>query len=448
MRNVVIVVLDTVRKDYFDRYATRLQERADVSFERAYAPSTWSIPSHASMFAGTTPHRHGVHSYNPDYATLGGTFLDDLDHTTIGVSGNGAVSEVFGFDTLFDEFVSFAANDERSPDALSFKQVQEYDGPTRYREYLSQAASEGVFVESLRNGLYIKANDFLRNKPLPQIGDSGADAIIEKSCALTRGQEPFVLFTNFIDAHGPMANCRALDSDVPYEWHSRQIDTERIREGDPSDFESYLENYRDLYRANVEYLDRKVSAWIDRLQAQTERETVFVITADHGEELGHSGERDLGHMDVSNALLHVPLLVTGVDESDTESAPVSLLDLGAIVTALATGGSVPDVSRDRVPAERLGMLFYSDEDPYWTRAVRTVIEDEHRYEWDQTGKSVRIQIDKSSDESSEEVEIPASITELFDEPLADTLADARGDRSGPDIDSGTEEQLETLGYFV
>jgi hypothetical protein len=153
-------------------------------------------------------------------------------------------------------------------------------------------------------------------------------------------------------------------------------------------------------------------------------------------------------MDVSNALLHVPLLVTGVDESDTESAPVSLLDLGAIVTALATGGSVPDVSRDRVPAERLGMLFYSDEDPYWTRAVRTVIEDEHRYEWDQTGKSVRIQIDKSSDESSEEVEIPASITELFDEPLADTLADARGDRSGPDIDSGTEEQLETLGYFV
>jgi len=55
MRNVVVICLDTVRKDYFDRYAPRLQDRADVIYDQCRAVSSWSVPSHASMFDRGAP---------------------------------------------------------------------------------------------------------------------------------------------------------------------------------------------------------------------------------------------------------------------------------------------------------------------------------------------------------------------------------------------------------
>lgn len=80
-RNVVLIVLDTVRKDFFDDYAPRLQEKADNSFDRCYAPSSWTIPSHASMLTGDLPHQHGVHTYNKGFGGIDfdSTFLSDLD---------------------------------------------------------------------------------------------------------------------------------------------------------------------------------------------------------------------------------------------------------------------------------------------------------------------------------------------------------------------------------
>ena len=65
-RNVVLVCLDTVRKDYFDEYATRLQKLCDVSFEQCRAASSCSVRSHASFMTGELPYRHGIDSYNSD----------------------------------------------------------------------------------------------------------------------------------------------------------------------------------------------------------------------------------------------------------------------------------------------------------------------------------------------------------------------------------------------
>lgn len=78
MTNTNLIIIYTVRKDYFDEHARRLRELADIEFERCSAPSSWSISSHASMFAGELPHRHGVPTYNPDNDHLDSTFLDDL----------------------------------------------------------------------------------------------------------------------------------------------------------------------------------------------------------------------------------------------------------------------------------------------------------------------------------------------------------------------------------
>ena len=444
MTNVALLVLDTVRKDYFDEHAPRLRELADVEFDRCYAPSSWSVPSHASMFNGRLPSHHGVHSYNPNYADLEVTFFDDLDHRSVGLSANGAVSESFGAETLFDTFDSFAGNDERSFDAVSFGEVADTTGLDRYRKYVSLSRERGVLTESLRNGLYIKLNERLTGTRVPKLGDFGATAVIDRALREAAG-EPFLLFANFIDAHGPMENLRVLDSDVPYAWHSRSLSAETVREAAPETIDEYLQSYRDLYAASVRYLDEQVAAFVERLQARTDDDTVVIVTADHGEELRLPGERDLGHMDFSTALLHVPFVVIGAEGPD-DAGLTSLLDVGEVVRGIVEDGRVPEISRERVSAERPGMLFFDGEDEYWTRGVRTVYEGDVRYEWDTEGRTLRYEVETSRDGDAETVAIPDPVRDEFTVSLK-SVARPTTD-SDPDVDGETMRQLEDLGYKV
>lgn len=444
MTNVALVVLDTVRKDYFDKHARRLRSHADVEFDRCYAPSSWSVPSHASIFSGQLPSDHGVHSYNPNYADIGTPFFAELEHESIGLSANSTVSESFGLDELFDRFESFAGNDERSFDAVSFSEVADTTGIDRYRSYLGRAWKEGVFTESVLNGIYIKLNERLSGTPIPNIGDFGASAVMDRALHES-DREPFFLFANFIDAHGPMENLRCLDSDVAYSWSSRSLSDVAVRASAAEAIEQYLDNYRDLYAASVRYLDEQVASFVERLQAQTVEDTVVIVTADHGEELRLPGERDLGHMDFSTPLLHVPFVVIGADGPD-DTGLTSLLDVGDVVRGIVEDGRVPNVTRDRVPAERPGMLFFDGEDEYWTRGVRTVYEGDVRYEWDTQGRALRYDVEPSRDRDSEPVEIPEQIREEFTVDL-EAVARPTG-ATDPDVDWETIRQLEDLGYKV
>jgi len=151
-RNVVLLVLDTVRKDVFDERASRLRKRPGVSFERAYAPSSWTVPSHASMFTGKLAHEHGVHAHDIDYTKidLKDTFLDALEHQTIGVSTNSFLSPQFGFDRLFDEFTSLQGNEELLPggiDSAEFMDTTDAAGIARYLAYLKAAAAKSASCE-------------------------------------------------------------------------------------------------------------------------------------------------------------------------------------------------------------------------------------------------------------------------------------------------------------
>src|SRR6056297_3190608 len=102
--NVVLLCLDSVRKDFFDEYAPRLRERADLEFDQCRAASGWSVPSHASMMTGTLPHQHGIHVYNRDFSGLhrDETWLGELPrHRALGASANVYASDAFGFDGVF-----------------------------------------------------------------------------------------------------------------------------------------------------------------------------------------------------------------------------------------------------------------------------------------------------------------------------------------------------------
>jgi arylsulfatase A-like enzyme len=470
-RNVVLVCLDTVRKDYFDGYATRLRERADASFDECRAASGWSVPSHASMVTGELPHRHGIHVYNRDFSGLSraDTFLDDLpDHRALGTSANVYASEAFGFEGMFDEFVSVSP-DRRFPagmDVERWGQECDAEGLDRYRAFLRAALDHDHPVRSLLNGALVEVDDRLAALPIPKLLDDGATVVARQAVRQAdRAPEPFAMFVNFMDAHAPLAHVRGYDRslhDAPLSWTTGAYDTHAVNVAeDPDAFATELERTRGLYAAAVDYLDRRVCEFADRLHEVTDRETTVVVTADHGENLGFEADDGLlAHKGVlTEGLLHVPLEVLNAPDGlagtyDGDADYVSHVDLGALLVGLARG-EAPDVTRERIAAERIGSNMAGnatdEERAEWDRMIRVVYEGTTKHEWDSRGVRARHRLDRErpSWQSYLDDDVPVERLEpaLFDGPLEEYKRRAVEGEAAADVDETTAARLRDLGYL-
>ena len=71
--NVLVIVVDTLRADHLSSYGYSRPTspnidnlaRNGVLFENAIAPSSWSLPSHASLVTGRAVHEHGMGNVQP-----------------------------------------------------------------------------------------------------------------------------------------------------------------------------------------------------------------------------------------------------------------------------------------------------------------------------------------------------------------------------------------------
>jgi len=113
--NVVLLLVDTLRGDRLSCYGHRrgttphldtLAEEA-MLYTRAISPGAWTPPSHASIFTGTYPSRHGVDRSHP-YLDTSLTTLPDWLHAegyrTFGISSNYWISSATRYDRSFDVF--------------------------------------------------------------------------------------------------------------------------------------------------------------------------------------------------------------------------------------------------------------------------------------------------------------------------------------------------------
>ncbi|WP_135363168.1 sulfatase-like hydrolase/transferase [Halosimplex halophilum] len=463
-RNVVLVVLDSVRKDYFDEHAPRLADAADVSFEHCRAASNWSPSSHGAIFTGELPHVSGLHSHDPSYddIPIEDTLFDAFrDHYRFAVSSNLFVARPYGFDEYFDEFTSvsrhavFAEGEEID----SFLHDVDADGVRRYYEFLRQALGHDETVRSIANGLMLKTNDYLEGVPVPRLWDYGTRTQLSHAADLaTAGREPFFGFINLMETHNPHANnvfYRA--EDVPNDWWSDKHRTvpfnNRLLE-DPDGYDDHVQHYRDTYAASIDYVDRKLVPFVERLRRETEEETTVVVTADHGENLCYPDDDGmLGHIgNVTESLLHVPLLVFNAPESvrEPDDTYFSHLDLRTLLAGLADD-ELPTTYRDRVPAEVVGGAppDHVENYDYWDRMIRAVYDGDRKYVWDSFGERSVYRVDRDRPCRQEEVDEPfdESVEELFEVPLAEfksRFGDAQEKDWGDDI---PEDRLKRLGYL-
>ncbi|WP_435360924.1 sulfatase-like hydrolase/transferase [Haloarchaeobius sp. DFWS5] len=473
-RNVVVVCLDTVRKDFFDRYATRLRAKADVSFEQCRAASCWSVPSHASMVTGQLPSEHGATAASPRLDALAheDTLRADLpDYHFLGISSNIYAGSAYGFDHLFDEFVD-VTRDHRYTDALdvpTFTKEATEPGLSRYRDVLRACLDHDRPKESLLNAVAAQVDQLWDTGPfdVPAPFDDGAASakrvLVDR---LRERDEPVFAFVNLMEGHEPHRDSLRYQRslyDVPTGWRSDDLQTWDAVAPD-SETEREIDRYRDVYGASIEYLDRQVSDIVEKVQAVTDCETTVVVTADHGENLAfEADDGHLGHISsLTEGVLHVPLLVLNAPDGyeRVETGYVSHLELRRLVTGLAAG-ETPDVTAEQIPAEVLAITPGNDPleetDPeYWTRRIRVAYDGDTKYEWDSLGGEYRVSLDaanpnwqsredaaETSDADAER--IPTWAREQFSTPLddVDLDEDAAGD---DDVDDAVAERLRDLGY--
>jgi len=238
-----------------------------------------------------------------------------------------------------------------------------------------------------------------------------------------------------------------------------------------------FEILRALYRAEIAYLDRRIGELRDMLEAHGEWEnTVFVVTGDHGENVGDHGLMDHQYC-LYDTLLHVPLVIHGGSfvGGETVDDPVSLTDLAPTLldeTGIdapdfrehAQGRSVhPDTEaepRDRIVAEymtpqpsmdtletRVGDLPEAVRE--YGRSLRAVRTDRYKYIRGSDGSQELYDLQRDPGETENLADTRGDVVADLGATLDEWLGSfEHADRSGDvEMREETRARLEDLGYL-
>lgn len=252
--NVLFVVFDTLRADHTQPYGyprettpflSELAARGTL-VEDVVATYPTTLSSHWSMFTGLFPARHGVYpGFGPSRAPAKplAEYFQESGYRTAAFTEGGFVHSLFGFSRGFDHYD---------------------DGPTKDIHDLSGSAAR----------TFTKALDWL----------TGAS------------EEPYFLFLHTYEVHTPY---QALDrfrdlfvDEYDGRWSESfpSLANFIVNNGTTELTPAEKQHIVDLYDAGIRQLDELFSRLWKRLEARgLLRDTIVVITSDHGEDLFEHG---------------------------------------------------------------------------------------------------------------------------------------------------------------
>ena len=287
------------------------------------------------MFTGQWPHELAVEWMSPlrgDVPTLA-EHLGSLGYATAGFVGNTFYASYdTGLDrgfTHYEDYVLDGLNAARTAKALddSFKSI----GELGRMWHISGRAYQDLTRGERKDARAVNREflEWLARRRAPR--------------------RPFFAFLNYVDAHSPyllppgvsnvLGGVPITDRDVRL-LGLRWSDENRRRFPGPA-----RQLARDAYDNCLAYVDARLGELVDELERRGVLEqTLVIVTADHGEELGEHALFDHGES-LYRAEIRVPLVIVppaGRDRSPRPAvvdSPVSLRDLAATVAGFVRPGT-------------------------------------------------------------------------------------------------------------
>ena len=259
--NLLLITIDTLRADHLGCYGyeaptspalDRLAARSTV-FERAYATSSWTLPSLVSLMTGHYAQTHGCNFNGSPLALSFDTLAERLQRAgfeTAAVASHFYLASRFGLDQGFELYDEELVVEDTKQSARTI-------------------TSEGLTNRSL---------DWLE----PRIGREDG--------------RPWFLWVHYFDPHHHY---------LPHEQFAGTFPQEPASES----FDGDVQVLVDLYDGEIAFTDRQIGRLLERLEQQgAMANTVVVVTADHGEEFRDHG--GLFHRKtLYEEVVRVPLIV-------------------------------------------------------------------------------------------------------------------------------------------
>ena len=337
--DILLVVLDTVRADHTPSYgyATNTTAQlsaiaeAGVTFEDTTSPSSWTWPTHASLFTGVMPWEHGAH-FSPE-----------------------------------------PSDEELSTGAVPFLPMRA-DLPT-LAERLSEAGYRTVAVST--NSLLDPSLGLTRGFHQATVHDTDGKTVEAVQAILeAAGDQPLFLMVNLNGAHAPWQvtpapwserHAAQLQPDTAPAWvrpylldSTLGVDLYRSPGTGPSAIYHYMAGrltippdwlalLGDLYDGQLVAVDLALRSVVVAWQNKR-RHFVMAVTADHGEYFGEHGMLEHGHT-LYSQVTQVPLVLAAPGRLPAGlriPEPVQMHDLHPTLLELAGLEPAPPCSLLRV----------------------------------------------------------------------------------------------------
>ncbi len=380
--NIVWIVMDAVRADHLSAYGYKRDTAPNLKglaagatlYRNAIAPAAFTLPSHASMFTGLYPSRHGAHyspgapsgrPLTPEVQTLA-EVLSEKGYFTAGVTADFAYLGTWtglnqGY-RHYEDWGTIPFLDPNLPFCLYnvVRPVYHRLTPARLWQRVRQANDVNRSVL----GLLDRAHSY---------------------------ESPFFLFINYMDAHSPASVPPPFRDRYPGRndslfddrglWARRVMTFQRdIEAGERRHLIAQ-------YDGAIAYIDFHLGRVFARLKKLgLYEDCLLIVTSDHGEAFG---ERNLvGHAaSVYQDEVHVPLIIKYptlrnrqvVDEfvSGVDIMPTVLGLLGFELPQGLDGQSLLRLERGgsrEIFAESLSTGFHRNMHPRFRRAERALFQ--------------------------------------------------------------------------
>lgn len=361
--NVLLIILDGVRAQNTslgtsqsgqNRFLSSLADEAIV-YKQAYAPSNWSLPSHASIFTGYEVPEHGItsqyDSLRPGHS-IWAHLRDKWGYSTALFSQNEfLISDEFGladgFDTVvgpvpareypYDEAYTPPRSD-RNISVIDFIRGGIQSGQPVYslvNYALTRVQDAGYRMESVLSGLV--------GSPICPVYRSPANVHAREFLRWHQDQsDQWAACLNFMDANllhlpwpTPQDGSSSLQrqiihqlDDLRWDFHTGQEPWWKLKALEPR------------YDLGIKCATSAVEEVISGLKKSGSYDnTLVIVTSDHGDGLGERSRVRQGFRIATHAagihqcLVHVPLLVSPPRRSgpDIEMTPVSLTEFPAVI---------------------------------------------------------------------------------------------------------------------
>ncbi len=441
--NIALVVLDSVRADYFWEHFDWLD---GIRFTNAWSTGNYSIPAHGSLFGGRYPSELGVHAKSQALDCPEPVLAERLrsaGYRTRAYSANELVGPDLDFDRGFDEFNLRWDLSSSFPELYPWREALQDDaGAEEYARAVVDCLLDGGSrtIPSLRRA--IKAYSYR---------DEGAAEALSLLESVEFGDEEF-LFLNLMEAHWPYWG--QLDR-LTYAENPIDDQSETIPGGDID-----LSAHREGYEEWVEYLSDQYRAIHELLLDEFD---YVLVLSDHGDLFGEHGAR--AHFyGLFEELVRIPFVIAdGSGSHKIRDDAVSLVDVCATVEALAglsPAGRGLDLTSEQQPNPRL-VEFHGFRDDRLNSLRGSGFDDDEidRYDKHRAGvassrsygyESVDGFVEVENTVADTEVQRTDTVSDL--QTVLETLRDSLDVRDveatdGASLSTSTRERLQRLGYI-